>query len=152
MNVEERLKEMNIVIPQVTRPLASYVPAIAAGSLVFVSGQLPMSEGSLLYSGKVGVDLSIEEGEEAARQAMINCLAALFGMLGDWEALDRIVKVTGYIQCREDFTQQPRVLNGASNLLEQIFGDKGLHARAAVGVNALPLNAACEVELIAKLK
>ncbi|HWP95838.1 MAG TPA: RidA family protein [Syntrophomonadaceae bacterium] len=152
MNVEDRLRELNLTLPPVNKPLAAYVPAVSAGSLVFISGQLPLQDGKLVYSGKVGRDLSVEEGQAAARIAVINCLAALRDVVPSWESIDSIVKITGYIQCEGDFYQQPQVLNGASELLEQIFSSRGCHARVALGVNALPLNAACEVEMIAQLK
>lgn len=151
MNVDKRLEELSIVVPRAAKPLAAYVPAVVSGPLVFVSGQLPIRDGKLVYCGKVGVDLSLEEGQQASRLAVINCLSALNSIIDDWNELKRIVKITGYIQCREDFADQHLVLNGASDLLEQIFADQGRHARAAVGVNALPLNAACEVEMIAEL-
>lgn len=152
VSVEERLSELNILIPRVSKPLAAYVPAVIAGNLVFVSGQLPMVSGELAYTGKVGTELSIEEGQKAARIAIINCLAALLDAIGDWAKLERIIKVTGYIQCDDKFTQQPQVLNGASQLLEEILGDQGRHARVALGIHALPLNAACELDLIAQIK
>lgn len=152
MNVEDRLRELNLTIPPVNKPLAAYVPALAAGSLVFISGQLPMQDGNLMYSGKVGRDLSVEEGQAAARISVINCLAALRDLVPSWDSIESIVKITGYIQCEGDFFQQPQVLNGASELLEQIFSSRGRHARVAVGVSALPLNAACEVEMIAQIK
>lgn len=152
MDITGRLKELGIVIPEVTPPLAAYVPAVRAGNLVFVSGQLPMFKGELVFSGKMGRDLNLEQGQEAARLAAINCLAALLQAIGSWDKFEMIVKLTGYIQSSDDFTQQPLVLNGASQLMEDIFGSCGRHSRAALGVNALPLNAACEIELIALIK
>ncbi|NLB88829.1 MAG: RidA family protein [Syntrophomonadaceae bacterium] len=147
----ERLKELNITIPEVAKPLAAYVPAVRTGDLVYTSGQLPISENNVIYQGKVGSDLSVEEGKAAARLCVINCLAAVT-TCADLDSIDRIVKITGYIQCNPDFYQQAVVLNGASELLKDLLGEKGQHARAAIGVNSLPLNAACEVEMIVKLK
>jgi enamine deaminase RidA (YjgF/YER057c/UK114 family) len=152
MDVEKRLRESGIVLTEVNAPLAAYVPAVRSGNLLFISGQLPMDQGILSYKGKVGSELSIEEGQSACRQAAINCLAVLKKNLADWGQLVRIVKITGYIRCDSDFTAQPQVLNGASQLLENLFGVNGKHARAAVGVNALPLGAACEVEMVVELR
>lgn len=152
MDVASRLKELGIIIPEVSTPLAAYVPAVKAGNLVFVSGQLPVVKGELAFAGKLGRDLTLEQGREAARLAGINCLAALYKLIETWDKLEKIVKITGYIQSIDDFTQQPMVLNGASQLMEDVFGTCGRHSRTALGVNTLPLNAACEIELIALIK
>lgn len=152
MDIDNRLKDLGIIIPQVARPLAAYVPGLIAGDFVYISGQLPSRDGKVLYTGSIGKDLTVADGQEASRLAVINCLAVLQSCLGEWSSLERIVKITGYIQSETDFNDQALVLNGASELLEQIFGDKGRHARAAVGVSALPLNAACEVEMIAHIR
>lgn len=152
MNIEQRLKELKIILPEVSKPIAAYIPGKKAGSLVFTSGQLPLQSGVLKYTGKVGRDLSLEEGQAAARLAAINCLAVVRSFAANWETFSDIIKIIGYIQCEPDFDQQAKVLNGASELLQQIFGEAGQHARSAVGVNALPLNAAVEIEMIAQLK
>lgn len=152
MDVARRLEELGIIIPEVSPPLAAYVPAVKAGNLVFVSGQLPVVKGELAFAGKVGRDLTLEQGQAAARLAGINCLAALYKFIKTWDKLEQIVKITGYIQSTDDFTQQPMVLNGASQLMEDVFGSCGRHSRAALGVNSLPLNSACEIELIALTK
>ncbi|MBO8159121.1 RidA family protein [Thermosyntropha sp.] len=152
MKVEERLKELGIAVPEAARPLAAYVPALKSGEFVYISGQLPIKEGELVYAGKLGRDLSLEEGRKAAEICLINCLAALKSCLDSFDDIDQIVKITGYVQSTDDFYEQPQVLNGASELVEKIFGERGKHTRAAVGVNALPLNAACEVEMIVKVK
>lgn len=152
MNVSARLQELGIVIPEVSKPLAAYVPAMQAGDLIFISGQLPRQNNEVVYSGRLGEEIDMEQGMKAAELAAINCLAVLKTYIGEWESLRQIVKITGYIQCKEDFFQQAQVLNGASELLEKIFGEKGCHARAAVGVNSLPLNAACEIEMVARVK
>lgn len=152
MSVENRLKELNLVLPQAPAPLASYVPAVTAGKLVFVSGNLPMKEGKLLYSGKVGREVTLEQGVECARQTVLNALANLKNHLGDLNRINRIVRLGGFVASAEGFTQQPQVLNGASNLLVEIFGEKGKHARAAVGAAELPLNAPVEIELIVEVE
>lgn len=152
MTVEERLAALEIVLPEVPSPQAAYVPVLQSGPDVYVSGQLPMRDGKLAVTGKLGKDLGMEEGQQAARLAIINCLAALKSRLASWEDLEQIIKITGYIQSSADFYQQPQVLNGASLLLEDLFGERGRHTRVAVGVNSLPLNAACEIEMIARVK
>ena len=152
INIEYNLEQAGIILPEVVKPLASYVPGLIAGDLVYISGQLPIKDGKVLYTGKLGPDLTVEEGQQASRLAAINCLAVLKSCLADWSSLERIIKINGYIQSGQAFFDQPKVLNGASDLLVQIFGEQGQHARAAVGVYALPLNAACEIEMIAKIK
>jgi enamine deaminase RidA (YjgF/YER057c/UK114 family) len=152
MDIENRLKDLGIIIPEIAKPLAAYVPGLIAGDFVYISGQLPSKDGKILYSGSIGQDLSIIEGQAASRLAAINCLAVLKNCLDNWASLLHIIKITGYVQCAKDFHDQAMVLNGASELLEQIFAERGRHARAAVGVHALPLNAACEVEMIAHIR
>lgn len=152
MNIEIRLKELGIEIPAASRPLAAYVPGVRTGDFIYISGQLPLQDGRLLYSGKLGRDLSVEQGQAASRVALQNCLGVLKSFLHEWEQLQQIVKLTGYIQSSDSFQQHAAVLNGASELLEQVFSERGKHARAAVGVNSLPLNAACEIEMIATVK
>jgi len=152
MVIEDKLNELGIVIPEISKPLAAYVPGQIAGEFIYVSGQLPIKAGEIIYFGRVGEDLTVAEGQEAARLSVINCLAVMKSYLKEWSNLLQIVKITGYVQCGPKFYDQAKVLNGASELLEQIFGEQGRHVRAAVGVNALPLNAACEVELIAQIK
>ncbi|MEN6350942.1 MAG: RidA family protein [Syntrophomonas sp.] len=152
MDIENRLKELGIVIPAPGKPVAAYVPGVKAGEFIYISGQLPIKEGKLLYCGKLGRDLNIEEGQAAGRLAALNCLGILKSFLDKWEQLGQIVKLTGFIQSMDTFQEQAAVLNGASELLEQVLGERGKHARVAVGVNSLPLNAACEIEMIAQLK
>ena len=149
--MEERFKELNITIPEVVQPIAAYVPAVRAGDLVFISGQLPIQEGKIVYQGKLGQDVAINEGKTAAIICIINCLAALKSLV-DLNSVEQIVKITGYINSAADFYEQAAVLNGASELLQELWQEKGRHARAAVGVNSLPLNAACEIEMIVKIK
>ncbi|KAF1084396.1 putative aminoacrylate peracid reductase RutC [Sporotomaculum syntrophicum] len=152
MDIENKLQELGIVIPEINKPLAAYVPGRLAGDFIYVSGQLPIKAGEIIYAGRVGAELNLAEGQEAARLAAINCLAVLHDTLQDWSRLVQIVKITGYVQSGQDFYEQAKVINGASELLEQVFGERGKHARAALGVAALPLNAACEVEMIAQIR
>lgn len=152
MNIENRLTSLGIAVPSISRPLAAYVPAVRSGNLIFTSGQLPMLDGQLAYEGKLGRDLTVEEGQAAAKQAALNCLAVLRDMIDNWDDIVQFVKVTGYIHSADDFFQQPAVLNGASQLLESIWGEAGKHSRAAVGTNALPLGAACEIEMVVEVK
>ncbi len=147
---EDRLKDLGYELPAVPRPAGSYVPAARAGTLLFTAGQLPFREGKLPYAGKVGGDVSAEEAKEAARLCAINALAAIKTEAG-LENVRRIVKVTGYVASAAGFNDQPGVMNGASELLSEVFGEKGLHARSAVGVAELPLDAPVEVELVVEL-
>jgi len=148
LSIEARLEELGIVIPEAAKPIAAYVPGMAAGNFLYISGQLPLVEGKLPLTGKLGRDLKISEGRDAARHSAINCLAVLKNHIDSWDQLMQIVKITGYVQSADDFYDQAQVVNGASELLQEIFGEKGRHARAAVGVNTLPLNAPCEIEMI----
>ncbi len=149
--VEEKLGELGIKIPDVPTPLGSYRPASITGNLIFVSGQLPLSEGHLLFVGKVGGDVTVDQGAQAARASSINALAAMSKELGGLDRIKKIVKVTGYVASAPGFHGQAGVLNGASDLFFQVFGESGRHARAAVGVAELPMNAPVEVELIAEI-
>ena len=149
--VEDKLKELGIEIADIPKPLGSYRPCIRTSNLLYISGQLPVSNGELLYKGKVGDELDVEEGKKAARAAVINCISVLRNELGDLEKVKRIVRVTGYISSADGFTGQATVLNGASDLLYDVFGEKGIHSRVAVGVFVLPMNSPVEVELIAEV-
>ena len=148
----EKLKSLGLELPASPKPQGWYVPAVRSGNLVFVSGQLPMSQGELAVKGKLGQPLTLEEGREAAKLCLLNVLAALEGNGFPLESVRRVVKLRGYVQSAPDFYEQPKVLNAASELLTEIFGDEGKHARAAVGVAALPLNAAVEIEAIFEMK
>lgn len=150
--IDERLKDLQIELPPCPKPVAAYVPAVIASDFVFASGQTPIEGNELVYKGKVGSDLSVREGYEAAKICAVRCLSELKATVGDLDRIEQIVKVNGYVNSTGDFAEQPRVINGASELLEQVFGEKGKHARAAIGVSTLPGNAAVEVELIAKIK
>jgi enamine deaminase RidA (YjgF/YER057c/UK114 family) len=148
---EDRLRDLGYQLPKVPRPADSYIPATRAGTLLFTAGQLPFKEGRLLYTGKVGADVSVEEAKEAARLCVLNALAAVKAEVGTLENAHRIARVTGYVASAAGFNGQPEVMNGASDLLGRLFGEKGLHARTAVGVAELPLDAPVEVELIVDL-
>jgi enamine deaminase RidA (YjgF/YER057c/UK114 family) len=146
--VAARLRELGITLPQVTKPVASYVPAMVTGSLVFTAGQLPFADGALPKTGKVGAEVSAEEAAGFARTCALNALAAAESVIGSLDRVTRIVKVVGFVASAPEFTGQPAVINGASDVLGEIFGDAGRHARSAVGVAVLPLDAPVEVELI----
>lgn len=148
---EQRLAEMGLELPEVVPPLASYVPAVRSGSYVYTSGQVPMVKGKMLVTGKVGAEVDVEAAQDAARACALNALAAVRSVTGDLSAVTRIVKVVGYVASTPDFTGQPGVINGASDLLGHVFGDAGAHARSAVGVVSLPLDAPVEVELIVEV-
>ncbi len=148
---EDRLRGLGYELPTVPHPAGSYVPAARVGPLLFTAGQLPFKDGRLRYTGKVGADVSVEDAKEAARLCALNALAAVKTEAGTLENVRRIVKVAGYVASAADFNGQPEVMNGASELLGELFGEKGLHARTAVGVAELPLGAPVEVELIIEL-
>lgn len=152
MSIEQKLQEMGLELPVVAKPLASYVPAVATEGYVYTSGQVPMVKGELKYKGKIGQDLDEAQGYEAAKVCALNCLAAVKSVAGSLDNIEKIVKVVGFVNSAPGFTMQPKIINGASDLLGQLFGEKGAHARSAVGVSELPLNAACEVEIIVKIK
>ncbi len=148
----ERIKASGIEVPPCPRPAGSYAPGKVFGSLVFASGQTPTRDGAPVYRGRVGTDLGVEEGYEAARLAALNCVAELEAVCGDLRRVDGILKVNGYVAASEGFEEQPTVINGASDLLREIFGDPGVHARTAIGVQSLPGGAPVEVELVASLR
>ncbi len=148
MTVEARLAELGLTLPSLAKPVAAYVPAIVTGNLVYTSGQLPFVDGALVTTGKVGADVSADEAAELARLCALNALAAASSVIGSLDRVTRVVKVVGFVASTPDFTGQPAVMNGASGLLGEIFGDAGQHARSAVGVAVLPLDSPVEVELI----
>jgi enamine deaminase RidA (YjgF/YER057c/UK114 family) len=148
---EERLAELGLTVPEVAPPVAAYVPAVRSGSLVFTSGQLPMRSGELMSTGKVGGDVSPDEAVECAQQCALNAIAAVKAELGDLGLVKRVVKVVAFVASTTDFTGQPVVANGVSELLGEVFGDAGRHARSAVGVPVLPLDAPVEVELVVEV-
>jgi enamine deaminase RidA (YjgF/YER057c/UK114 family) len=146
--VEDRLSALGLTVPAVVPPVAAYVPALRDGNLVFTSGQLPMVDGKLVATGKVGADVSAEDAKGYAATCALNAIAAIKAELGDLDKVARVVKVVGFVASDPSFIGQPGVINGASELLAEAFGDKGVHARSAVGVAVLPLDAPVEVEVI----
>ena len=152
MSVEDRLQTLGYTLPAPVRPLASYVPAVRSGNLVFSSGQIPMRNGELPWKGKVGREVSQEEAVEAARQCALNCLAAVKGEIESLDTIVLVVRLTGYVNSAEDFTAQPAVVNGASDLLLEVFGEAGKHSRAAIGVAQLPMGAPVEVDIVVEVR
>jgi enamine deaminase RidA (YjgF/YER057c/UK114 family) len=149
--VEDRLAALGRTLPAVAAPVAAYVPAVRSGPYVFTSGQLPMVDGSLAATGKVGAEVTAEAAKALAATCALNALAAIKALIGDLDQVRRVVKVVGFVASVADFTGQPGVVNGASELLGEVFGEKGVHARSAVGVAVLPLDAPVEVELIVEV-
>ncbi len=150
--IENKIKELGYEIPEAPKPLAAYIPALIVDNLIFTSGQIPTVKGKLKFIGKVGTDLSIEEGMEAAGICALNCLGAVKSVIGDLNKIERIIKLTAFVNSSDFFTDQPKVANGASELIGKIFGENGKHVRSAVGVSELPLNAPVEIEMIVKIK
>ncbi len=150
--IEERLKELGLTISEAPKPLAAYVPAVIAGDYIFTAGQLPIENGELIFKGKVDSDVSLEDAYKAAKISAVNCLSAVKSAIGDLNKIERIVKVSVFVASSKGFTDQPKVANGASELMVEIFGEAGKHARSAMGVSELPLNAPVEIEMIVKVK
>lgn len=150
-SIEQKIKDLGLSLPETSKPLAAYIPAVQSGNLVFTSGQLPMVEGSLPLTGKVGDQVSAEQAKDLARQCALNALAAIKMVTGDLEKIVRVVKVVGFVASTPDFTGQPGVINGASEFLGEVLGERGVHARSAVGVAVLPLDSPVEVELIVEI-
>lgn len=148
---EERLAELGLAVPEVAKPVASYIPAVRSGNHVFTSGQLPMRDGELITTGKVGGEVTEEEAVECARQCALNAMAAVRAEIGELSRVKRIVKVVAFVASTPDFTGQPGIANGASELFGDVFGELGRHARSAVGVPVLPLDAPVEVELVVEV-
>ncbi|MBK7981619.1 MAG: RidA family protein [Ignavibacteriae bacterium] len=149
--IEEKLKKLNIKIPVAPKPLASYIPVTRVGNLVFTAGQIPLENGTLKYKGKIGKEIDLETGKEAAKLCAINCLSVIKSEIDDLDKIKKIVKVTVFVNSVDGFTDQPKVANGASDLLVELFEEKGKHVRSAVGVNELPIDASVEVEMIAEI-
>ncbi len=152
MSIEDRLQELGIVLPKANPPAAIYCPGIQVGKLVFTAGQTPKVDGKLQYTGKLGQDLTVEEGQMAAQLCILSCLAILKDTAGSLDHVKRIVKLTGFVNATPSFTQHSQVIDGASKLLYDIFGSVGSHARSAVGCVSLPGNACCEIEMVAAVK
>ncbi|WP_314178147.1 RidA family protein [Streptomyces winkii] len=151
MSVASRLAELGITLPEVATPAGAYVPAVRSGRYVYTAGQVPFVEGRLPVTGKVGGEVTPEEAKDLARTCALNALAAVSSVAGGLERVARVVKVTGFVASAPDFTAQPAVINGASELLGEVFGDAGVHARSAVGVAVLPMDAPVEVEIQVEL-
>jgi enamine deaminase RidA (YjgF/YER057c/UK114 family) len=150
--IEQNIKNLGLSLPDTPKPVAAYIPAKQTGNLVFTAGQLPMVNGELISKGLLGQDVEIDEANKAARICTLNALAAIKGVIGDLDRIKQIVRVVGYVASVPTFTQQPAVVNGASELLLEIFGENGKHARSAVGMAVLPLNASVEIELTVEVE
>ncbi|GAA2246416.1 MULTISPECIES: RidA family protein [Kitasatospora] len=150
--VEEKLAELGLTLPEVAKPVAAYVPAIRSGEYVFTSGQLPVVEGKLPKTGKVGAEVTPDEAKQLAQTCALNALAAVKSVIGDLDRIEQVVKVVGFVASAPDFTGQPAVINGASELLGEALGEAGVHARSAVGVAVLPLDAPVEVEIQVRVR
>ncbi|HAM24009.1 MAG TPA: LysR family transcriptional regulator [Actinobacteria bacterium] len=149
---EDRLAALGLSLPPVATPLAAYVPAVQTGSLVFTAGQLPLVDGVIAYTGKVDVEVTVEQGYELARICVLNALAAVKAEIGDLDRITRVVRVVGYVASSPAFTGQPQVVNGASELLGELFGESAKHARSSVGMAVLPMDASVEIELIVEVE
>ncbi|MCF8241044.1 MAG: RidA family protein [Melioribacteraceae bacterium] len=152
MKIEDKINQLGREIPEAPKPLAAYIPATIEGKLVYTAGQIAMLNGTLKYKGKVGKDLTLEEGISAAELCVINCLSVVKSVIGDLDKIQRIVKVTVFVNSAEGFTDQPKVANGASEFLVEVFGEAGKHVRSAVGVSELPIDSAVEIEMIARIR
>ena len=152
MSVEARLAALGLELPEVATPACAYVPAVISGNLVFTAGQIPLVDGKLMAEGRLGAEITAEAGKEIAQRCALNAIAAVKSVLGDLGRVKKVVKVVGFVASTPEFTAQPGVVNGASELLQAAFGDAGIHARSAVGVAVLPLNSPVEVELIVEFE
>ncbi|MDA8549892.1 RidA family protein [Aquiluna sp.] len=152
MSVETNLAALGLELPEVATPAGAYVPAVISGNLVFTAGQIPLIDGKLMAEGRLGAEITAEQGKEIAQRCALNAIAAVKSVLGDLERVKKVVKVVGFVASTPEFTAQPGVVNGASELLQAAFGDVGIHARSAVGVAVLPLNSPVEVELIVEFE
>ena len=148
---DAQLTALGLVLPPPPKPVATYIPVVQAGDLLFLSGMIPLRDGKVIMEGKLGQDVSVEQGYEAARICLLNALAVIREQVGTLDRVKQIVKLVGYVASAEGFVQQPAVINGASDLLVKIFGDAGRHARVAVGAAALPLNGPVEIELVVQI-
>ncbi len=151
MSAEQKLKELGLILPQPPTPVANYVRAVRTGNLLFVSGHGPYDDGKTKISGKVGRELTVDEGYQVARNVALNCLASIKATIGDLDKVERFVKLLGMVNCTDDFKDQPKVINGCSDLLVAIFEDAGKHARSAVGMQALPNQIPVEIEMILEI-
>ena len=150
---EKNIKDLDLIIPIIAMPIANYVPYKICDKILYISGQTPIKEGSFIYKGKVGEDITEEEGIKAAELCCINIIAALKSAINnDWDRLDEFIKLGGFVNCNNNFTNHPQIINGASNLLVKIFGEKGKHTRYAVGSNSLPMNVSVEIAAVIRLQ
>ncbi|MDE1764694.1 MAG: RidA family protein [Thaumarchaeota archaeon] len=149
--IDEKLALLNISLPNPPKPAGSYIPVVRTGNLVFVSGQIPVKEGKVEFQGKVPTDVPIEVAQQAAKLCIINVLSQLKAEVGDLDMVSRIVRVSGFVNSAGDFFEQPKIINAASDLLFEIFGEKGKHSRVAVGVASLPLNSTVEIDMVAEI-
>jgi enamine deaminase RidA (YjgF/YER057c/UK114 family) len=152
MEIEAKLKELGLTLPKPPEPVAAYLPALQVGDLLFLSGTTCYVDGGLLYTGRVGAELSLDEGYAAAQQTALNLLSVIKATLGDLDRVERVVKLNGYVNSAPEFDRQPEVINGASELLEELFGERGRHARTSIGVSALPAHIPVEIELIVQVR
>lgn len=152
MGVETKLKELGLTLPTPPQPVAAYLPAVQVGDLLFLSGTTCYVDGKVLHTGRVGAELTLEQGYAAARQTVLNLLSIIKVTLGDLDRVERVVKLNGYVNSALEFDRQPEVINGASELLEQLFGERGRHARTSIGVSALPAHIPVEIELIVQVR
>ncbi len=151
MEIEKKMGTFGLELPEVAKPVASYVPAVKSGNYVFTSGQIPFVKGELMYRGKLGGDLTVEQGYECARVSALNCLAAVKSVIDDLDRVKQIVRVTGFVNSAPGFEDQPKVLNGASDLLVEVFGQRGKHSRLAIGTSELPLGAPVEIDMVVEI-
>jgi len=152
MKIEDKLKEFGLILPEVPKPVAEYIPAKILGNLVFCSGQGPIKDGKFIYIGRVGDEVSLEEGYEAAEVCALNCLAAIKSVIGSLDEIEEILNLRGFVNSSLDFYRQPEVINGASELMVKIFGEKGKHTRCALGTSVLPGNIPVELEMVVSIK
>tara|TARA_Y100000590_G_C15669172_1_gene995641 strand:- start:741 stop:1214 length:474 start_codon:yes stop_codon:yes gene_type:complete len=150
--IDKKIKELELILPKMANPIANYLPFKISKNIVYISGQAPIMDGKIIFSGKIGDKLSIEDGINAAKLCCMNILSIIkYACNDDWNNFNEIVKIGGFVNCKDNFTDHPKIINGASNLLVEILGDKGKHARFAVGSNSLPLDIAVEIEAVVSL-
>ena len=150
--IENKIEELGLKLPDAPKPLAAYIPALVVDKLIFTSGQLPLEKGILNFKGKLGAEVSDEEGRKAAEICALNCLSVIKSVIDDLDRIEQVVKLTVFVNSANGFIGQPKIANGASELIGKIFGEKGKHVRSAVGVNELPLNSPVEIEMIVRVK
>ena len=149
--IEEKLNELGVSLPTAPKPAGSYVPVVVSGKLAFVSGQIPIKDGQVIYQGKVGIEQSIEQAQKAAKLCIINGLAQINTYFDTLDNLEKIIKISGFVNSAQDFTEHPKVINAASDFLVEIFGEEGRHSRIAIGVSSLPLNATVEIDMLVEI-